>query len=132
MRRRLQRGFTIVELMVAFVLLLILSSLALPTFRWEEKRRREAHLKVELAMMRHAIDQYKKYSDEGLIIQTDVEHRADLLVPPEPLEVAGHSVHPRAQLERAVPVALEQELEGLVPGRALRTGEPRLELGDAR
>lgn len=66
-------GFTIVELMVAFVLLLVLSSLALPTYRWDEKRRREAHLKARLAEMRRAIDQYKKYSDEGLIVQSDVE-----------------------------------------------------------
>ena len=66
-------GFTFIELMVAFTILLILASLALPTLRWEEKRRREAHLKANLASVRHAIDQYKKFADEGLIVQTDVE-----------------------------------------------------------
>lgn len=68
-----QRGFSFVELYAALGVLLILAGLAIPLTRWEEKRRREVHLKASLAMIRQAIDQYKKYADEGLIVQSDVE-----------------------------------------------------------
>jgi general secretion pathway protein G len=68
-----QRGFSFVELYAAVAVLLILAALAIPLTRWGDKRRREVHLKGSLAMIRQAIDQYKKYADEGLIIQSDIE-----------------------------------------------------------
>jgi len=68
-----QRGFSFVELYAALAVLLVLASLAIPMTRWEEKRRREIHLKTSLATIRRAIDQYKKFADEGLIVQSDVE-----------------------------------------------------------
>ena len=40
---------------------------------WNEKRVMEGHLRVQLRMMRNAIDKYKKYVDEGKIVQEDVE-----------------------------------------------------------
>lgn len=68
-----QRGFSYIELMVAATVLLVLASAAIPLARWDHKRRQEARLKVTLKQMRHAIDEYKRYADEGLIIQSDVE-----------------------------------------------------------
>jgi len=71
--RRTSGGFSYIELLVALVVLAVLASAAMPLARWDEKRRREARLRVSLKLMRSAIDQYKKYSDEGLIIADDVE-----------------------------------------------------------
>ncbi len=71
--RRRAGGFSFVEMMAALVVLMVLASAAIPMTRWTEKRRLEAHLRVHLKSMRQAIDLYKKYSDEGLIIQTDVD-----------------------------------------------------------
>jgi general secretion pathway protein G len=72
-RRAAQRGFSYIELLVALMILMILASAAVPVARWDEKRRREARLRVSLQTMRDAIDQYKRYTDEGLILQSDVE-----------------------------------------------------------
>jgi len=70
---RRDAGLTYIELLVAVVILGILASAAIPVYRWDEKRRREEHLRMTLEMMRNAIDLYKKYSDEGMIVQSDVE-----------------------------------------------------------
>jgi len=68
-----QSGLSYIELMVALVVLAVLASAVIPLARWDEKRRREERLRVHLATMRQAIDEYKKYVDEGLIVQSDVE-----------------------------------------------------------
>ena len=72
MRRR-DSGMTYIELLVAVAVLAVLAAAVIPVYRWDEKRRREEHLRMTLETMRNAIDLYKKYSDEGMIIQTDVE-----------------------------------------------------------
>jgi general secretion pathway protein G len=72
-RHRRQRGLTFVELLTAAAILVILAGLAMPTLRWEEKRRKEVQLKMSLESMRQAIDQYKKFFDEGRIQQEDVD-----------------------------------------------------------
>lgn len=71
--RRRQRGLTFVELLTAAAILVILAGLAMPTLRWEEKRRKEVQLKMALESMRGAIDQYKRFFDEGRIQQEDVD-----------------------------------------------------------
>ncbi len=72
-RWKRQRGFSFIEMLVALMVLAVLASAVIPLSRWTEKRRREAQLRVHLAHMRLSIDQYKKYVDEGLIIQSDVD-----------------------------------------------------------
>lgn len=72
-RRASEGGFSYIELIVALTVLAVLASAAVPLLRWQQKRRMEARLEVTLRMVRDAIDQYKKYSDEGLIVQSDVE-----------------------------------------------------------
>jgi len=71
--RGAQRGISYIELMVSIVVLAILASAVIPMARWDEKRRRESHLRIQLETMRAAIDQYKKYADEGMIVLSDVE-----------------------------------------------------------
>ena len=56
--RRKQRGMTLVELIVAFTILLILSTMAVPLARSKVKAERERELRACLREMRYAIDQY--------------------------------------------------------------------------
>jgi general secretion pathway protein G len=70
---RRQRGLTYLELFVAASVIAVLASAIIPLARWDEKRRREEHLRGALAMMRGAIDQYHKYAETGLIQQTDMD-----------------------------------------------------------
>ena len=62
---RRQRGFTLIELIVATTILLILSTMALPIARYAIQRQREKELREDLWMMRDAIDRYKDAADKG-------------------------------------------------------------------
>ncbi len=70
-----QWGLTYIELLVVLAVISILAVAIMPINHWREKRQREEHLHMTLQMMRASIDQYKKYVDEGLITQSDVEQR---------------------------------------------------------
>ena len=75
MRRDGHHGLTTVELLAALGVLMVLVSVAIPLKHWDDKRRREDELRLSLRMMRDAIDQYKKYSDEGKIQQKDIDQK---------------------------------------------------------
>ena len=62
-----QAGYSIVEMVVACTLLAILSTMALPVAKYSAKRAKEAELRSALRSMRNAIDEYKRFSDVGLI-----------------------------------------------------------------
>jgi general secretion pathway protein G len=62
-----QKGLTLVELIVSFTILLILTTAALPVARVHVKREKERELRYSLRQMREAIDKYKDASDRGLI-----------------------------------------------------------------
>jgi len=64
-RRKKQAGLTLVELIVAFTILLILSSMAVPLARARVRVERERTLRYALDDMRAAIDKYKDYCDAG-------------------------------------------------------------------
>lgn len=64
-RRKNQRGLTLVELIVAFTILLILSTMAVPLARARVRVERERALRYALDDMRAAIDKYKDYCDAG-------------------------------------------------------------------
>lgn len=72
-RTRAQKGASYVEMLVALMVLAVLASAALPLKRWDEKRRLERYLKMELATMRTAIDEYHRMWEEGLITQDDID-----------------------------------------------------------
>lgn len=65
MKRRNQRGLTLVELIVAFTIMLILSSMAVPLARAKVRAERERELRYDLREMRAAIDKYKDLADIG-------------------------------------------------------------------
>lgn len=70
-KRTAEAGFTLIELIVAFTILLILSSMAVPTARWQVRRLRETELRDDLHEMRNAIDKYKDMCDQGKIQSTN-------------------------------------------------------------
>jgi general secretion pathway protein G len=56
--RRGERGFTLIELMIVMAIILILSTIAIPSFVQNVKKAKEAVLKEDLHTMRTAIDSY--------------------------------------------------------------------------
>ncbi len=59
MKRRGQRGLTLVELIVAFTILSILTGMAVPLARYKVRRDKERDLNNALRTIRKAIDDYK-------------------------------------------------------------------------
>src|SRR6202030_4035754 len=64
-RRRSERGLTIVELIVTITILAILASAAVPIARVRVQREKERELRRDLWEMRDAIDKYKDAADKG-------------------------------------------------------------------
>ncbi|MEM9558323.1 MAG: type II secretion system protein [Acidobacteriota bacterium] len=62
-----QRAYTLTELVVVAALLVILAAVTFPVARFTIRRQKEIELRRSLRMMRNAIDDYKRYSDAGLI-----------------------------------------------------------------
>ena len=56
--RTTDRGFTLLELMIVMTLILILLSIAVPSYTTAIKRAKEAVLHDDLYTMRHLIDEY--------------------------------------------------------------------------
>ena len=73
-RRRLlaERGFTLLELIIATAILAILTMMALPLARVTIQREKEKQLRQALWEMRDAIDRYKDAADQGKF-QTKVD-----------------------------------------------------------
>lgn len=71
-RRKGERGLTLVELIVTVAILAILASAAVPLARFKVKREKERELHYDLWMMRDAIDKYKDAADRGAF-QTKVD-----------------------------------------------------------
>lgn len=67
MTARTERGFTVVELIVAFSILAILATAALPLAKVTIQREREIELRRALREIREALDKYKQTSDLNLI-----------------------------------------------------------------
>jgi general secretion pathway protein G len=66
-RRKSQAGLTLVELIVAFTILTVLTSMAVPMARYQVRRQREKMLLRDLDEMRTAIDKYKDMCDANKI-----------------------------------------------------------------
>jgi general secretion pathway protein G len=66
-KRRNQSGLTLVELIVAFTILMILTSMAVPLARARVRSEKERELHRVLIEMRNAIDKYKDMADQGLL-----------------------------------------------------------------
>ncbi len=71
-RKRGERGLTLVELIVTVAILAILAAGAAPIARFKVKREKERELRYDLWTMRDAIDKYKDAADKGAF-QTKVD-----------------------------------------------------------
>jgi general secretion pathway protein G len=67
-KSKLEAGFSLLELMIAMFILIILLSVALPTYQRSVQHAKETVLKENLWQMRKAIDQYS--ADKGKLPQT--------------------------------------------------------------
>ncbi|HMC61878.1 MAG TPA: type II secretion system protein [Candidatus Solibacter sp.] len=67
MKRHKQRGLTLVELIVAFSIMLILATMAVPLARAKVRVNRERDLRQALTDVRKAIDKYKDMADLGYL-----------------------------------------------------------------
>ncbi len=60
-------GLTLLELVMTVMILLVLSSAAIPVYQMKVKRDKETQLRDRLREMRNAIDRYKDDADKNLI-----------------------------------------------------------------
>jgi len=82
MRRRNEKGLTLIELIVAFTIMLILTSMAVPLARNKVRAERERALHYALTDVRKAIDKFKDNCDMGYL----GPHKMDSNCYPETLE----------------------------------------------
>jgi len=64
-RRKTQAGLTLIELIVAFTIMMVLTGMAVPLARFKVRREREKELRYALREIRGAIDHYKDMADQG-------------------------------------------------------------------
>jgi len=102
--RRTARGFTVAELVMVAAMVAILAAVALPTARFTMKRERESELRLDLRLMRTAIDDYKHLADQGMIqIELGTEgYPKDLDVLVKGVDIVGQTV--KRKFLRRIPI----------------------------
>lgn len=103
--RRSEHGYTLAELVMVCSVLLVLAAVAMPVTKFTAKRLKETELRQHLRTMRHAIDEYKRYSDAGLIpieLGTD-GYPKDLEILVEGVDIVGQ-VDMHVRFLRRIPV----------------------------
>lgn len=95
-RRKTQSGLTLVELIVAFTILLLLTSMAVPLARSRVRRERERELRYALREIHQAIDKYKDLADMNQFGQQKVGTEGY----PEKLEVLVEGVKLAGQVDK--------------------------------
>ena len=105
MKRRNQRGLTLVELIVAFTIMMVLTTMAVPLARYKVRRDQERELRWALREMRKAIDKYKDAADMNLLGPQEIGTEGypktlEMLV--EGVEAAG-SVDTKYKFLRRIP-----------------------------
>lgn len=103
--RTRQRGFSLVEAVVVAAVMAILAAAALPVVKFTVTRTKEADLRHHLRTMRNAIDEFKRYSDSGLIpVELGTEgYPAELESLVEGIDVVGQ-VDMKKKFLRRIPV----------------------------
>jgi len=91
-----QRGLTLIELIVAFTILLLLTTMAVPLARNKVRSEKEKELHWALREMRAAIDKYKDASDQGMLPPGKIEQNGY----PENLQVLVDGVKQAGQVDK--------------------------------
>lgn len=106
-RRRptLRAGYSLAELVMVCFILATLAGIAMPTAKFTQKRIKEAELRLHLRTMRNAIDEYKRYSDAGLLpLEVGSEgYPPDFENMLEPQEIVGQ-IDKQIRFLRRIPV----------------------------
>ncbi|HYG62837.1 MAG TPA: type II secretion system protein [Thermoanaerobaculia bacterium] len=104
-RRRAQSGYTLAELVMVAAVMVTLASVTLPVVKFTAKRTKEMELRAALREMRSAIDEYKRYSDMGLVpVDLGTEgYPAELEVLVEGVELVGQ-VDKKHKFLRRIPI----------------------------
>jgi general secretion pathway protein G len=98
-RRRTQGGLTLVELIVAFTIMSILTTMAVPLARYKVRREKEKELRYALREIRTAIDKYKDMSDTGKLGN---QQKVGTEGYPESLEVLVEGVKGQGEVDKKV------------------------------
>src|SRR3954447_14393971 len=97
-RRKNQRGLTLVELIVAFTIMSLLTAMAVPLARYKVRRDKERELRYALREIRTAIDKYKDMADQKQLGPEKAESDG---YPPK-LEVLVEGVKQTGQVDKKV------------------------------
>ena len=103
--RARQSGYTLAELVMVCAVMVILAAAVLPVAKFTAKREKEVELHHALRTMRYAIDEYKRFSDAGLIpveLGTD-GYPKDLDVLVEGVDLVGQ-VDKKVRFLRRIPI----------------------------
>ena len=106
-RRNPRSGLTLVELIVAFTILLVLTTMAVPLARGNARRIKERQLREALHEMRSAIDKYKDLADSGKlgIQKTDAfGYPESLKALVEGVKGSGQAADTKLKFLRRIPV----------------------------
>jgi len=105
-------GFTLLELMVAMTLILILASIAVPSYSTVVRRAKEAVLRDDLYTMRHLIDEYtadKQQPPQALQDLVDAGYLGG--VPADPITGSSDTWKPDVE---EVPTSAQEAESGIV------------------
>ncbi len=119
-RKRNDAGFSLLELLIAMFILIILLSVALPTYQRSVQHAREVVLAENLFQMRRAIDQYtadKNRAPESLEDLVEAKYLREVPVDPVNLERREWDL-----VQGEDPASNDGE-KGLVDVRSLAEGE---------
>jgi len=98
-RRKNQRGLTLVELIVAFTILSLLTAMAVPLARYKVRREKEKELRYALREIRTAIDKYKDLADTGKLGN---QQKAGTEGYPESLEILVEGVKGQGEVDKKI------------------------------
>ncbi len=117
--RYMEKGFTLIELIIVFTLIGILVGLGIPQYKYAVKKANEAALKENLFQMRTLLQQY--YTDKHkypISLQTLVDEKYLLKIPLDPMTKSTET-----WIEIQETLLEDDLLEGVIPGTAdVRSG----------